>query len=162
MYLWRKRATPQWWIDNEAALRARFGNAIAVVERPNRARIEIEIACDSPNELRKFGGRAQTAIRVAKENARRNKIDNVRFKVADVCKLKLPRKIDIVVANLFSELLIEVLPKIQSPRWVILSGILREQERGVTRALRRCKIDIIDVRRRGKWVAILARKLRRP
>ena len=98
-----------------------------------------------------------TAIRVAKENARRNKIDNVQFKVADVRRLTLPRKIDIVVANLFSELLIEILPKVQHARALILSGVLREQER----ELRRCKIDIVEVRRRGKWIAILAKQLRR-
>ncbi len=284
MYLWRKRASPQWWIDNEEPLRARFGNDIAVIERANRKLIEIEIACEKPNELKKFGGQAQklprdwlkrlarqhatqpirikdrqllipagaafgtgehattamclqllkrvmevrgaqaaglwcsstrrtrvtpasrrslqagrlrspepelvvdlgtgsgilalaarllgakrvvaidndpTAIRVAKENARRNKIDKVQFKVADVRRLKLPRKIDIVVANLFSELLIEILPKFHGASQFILSGVLREQERKVVRALKRCKIDIVDVRRRGKWIAIFARGLRR-
>jgi ribosomal protein L11 methyltransferase len=249
MYLWRKRASPQWWIDNEEALRARFGNNIAVIERPDAKRIEIEIACESANELEEFGGQARklprdwltrlasqqktkpirikdrqliipagtafgtgehattamcltmlkrvvrpgdivvdlgtgsgilalatrllgakrvigidndaVAIRVAKENARRNKIDNVRFKVADVRRLKFPRKIDIVTANLFSELLIEILPKIQHACCLILSGVLREQERELTRALKRCKIDIVDVRRRGKWIAILAGQLRR-
>lgn len=282
MYLWRKRAALRWWMDNEASLRSRFGNAIALIERPNRARIEIEIACESPHELKKLGGRAQklprdwlkqfarqhatqpirikdrqllipagaafgtgehattsmclimlkrvfsdwgaqaarrptpaarrssscsasgrtrhasrvrspdvivdlgtgsgilalaarllgarrvialdndaTAIRVAKENARRNKIDHVQFEVGDARRVKLPRKIDIVIANLFSELLIEILPRIAQARWLILSGVLREQERELTRALKRRKIDIVKVRRRGKWIAIFARGLRR-
>jgi ribosomal protein L11 methylase PrmA len=53
-------------------------------------------------------------------------------------------------------LLIEILPKLKTARWMILSGILRNQERDVTRALKRDKIDVCQVRRRGKWVAILA------
>jgi ribosomal protein L11 methyltransferase len=102
-----------------------------------------------------------TAISTATENARRNKIDDVDFKLADLRSWKLPRNIDIITANLFSELLTSVLPKLKRARWLILSGILREQERELTRALKRHKIDIVDVRRRGKWVAILARQLRR-
>jgi ribosomal protein L11 methyltransferase len=95
------------------------------------------------------------AISTAKENARLNKIHAVEFRVGDVRRVTLPHKIEIITANLFSELLIEILPKLKAPRWMILSGILRIQERDVTRALRRHKIDIVQVRRRGKWVAML-------
>jgi ribosomal protein L11 methyltransferase len=97
----------------------------------------------------------RVAISTAKENARLNKIRAVRFRVGDVRRAKLPRKIDIICANLFSELLIAILPKLKAARGVIISGILRNQERDVTRALTRHKIDIVQVRRRGKWVAIL-------
>jgi len=96
-----------------------------------------------------------TAISTAKANARLNQIDDVEFRVGDVRRWKSSRKVDIVTANLFSELLIEILPKIKAARWMILSGVLRNQKRDVTRALRRHKIDIVQVRRRGKWVAIL-------
>src|SRR5207249_8939775 len=64
-------------------------------------------------------------------------------------------RIDFIIANLLSELLIEILPKLKVARWMILSGILRNQESDVTHALMRHKIDIVQVRRRGKWVAIL-------
>jgi ribosomal protein L11 methyltransferase len=97
-----------------------------------------------------------TAVSVAKENARLNKIDNVEFRIADARSWKYPKKIDIVMANLFSELLIKILPKIKCARRLILSGILREQERQIVRALRRNQIDILEVRRRGKWIAIAA------
>ncbi|HEV3243195.1 MAG TPA: 50S ribosomal protein L11 methyltransferase [Chthoniobacterales bacterium] len=96
-----------------------------------------------------------TAISTAKANARANKIQGMRFLVGDVRRWRFPRNIDIVAGNLFSELLIETLPKLKAGRWMILSGILSNQERGVTHALRRHKIDIVQVRRRGKWVAIL-------
>jgi ribosomal protein L11 methyltransferase len=97
------------------------------------------------------------AISTAKRNARLNKIRSVRFEVGDVRRLKIPRTVDVVTANLFSELLIELVPKLKTACWLILSGILREQERDVRRSLTRNKIDIIDARRRGKWVAMLAR-----
>ena len=96
------------------------------------------------------------AISTAKRNARLNKIDNVKFCGGDVKRWKSRRKVDIVTANLFSELLIEILPSLKRAQWLILSGILRNQERDVTRALKRNKIDIVQARRRGKWVAILA------
>ena len=96
------------------------------------------------------------AISTAKANARFNRIRGVQFGLADVRRYKLPGKPDIITANLFSDLLIEILPRLRTARWLILSGILREQERNVRRALTRNKIDIIQVRRRGKWVAMLA------
>jgi ribosomal protein L11 methyltransferase len=106
------------------------------------------------------------AIATAKENARVNKIDNLNFQLEDVRRWNFParlglseiKRVDIVTANLFSELLIAVLPKVKRSRWLILSGVLREQEKELIRALQRNKIDIGQVRRRGKWVAILAQK----
>jgi ribosomal protein L11 methyltransferase len=98
------------------------------------------------------------AISTAKDNARLNKISAVRFQVADVCDWKFPRALDVITANLFSELLIEMAPKFKTARWLIFSGILRAQENGVRQALTEHKMDIIEARRRGKWVAILARR----
>src|SRR5439155_5560024 len=91
------------------------------------------------------------AIATAKENARRNKIDNIDFRVVDLQRWKFPRQIDIIAANLFSELLIEILPKLKRARYLILSGILREQEAQLFCALQRNKIAIVEARRRGKW-----------
>jgi ribosomal protein L11 methyltransferase len=265
MYLWRRLVTRQWWNDHEKIFVAQFGDKLAVIERLDRKRLQIEIVCDSPLALKKFGGYVKklphdwleqilrkqktkplrignrliisnvggtlvsrqsrrqgrshiiipagtafgtgehattamclrmlaelrptglvvdlgtgsgilalaarclgarraigididpVAISTAKENARRNKIDHVQFRVADLRRWKFPRKIDIVTANLFSELLIKILPKLREARRLILSGILREQERDLVRALRRHKIDIVKVQRRGKWIAIAAR-----
>jgi len=95
------------------------------------------------------------AIATAKENARRNRIENVDFQVADVVRGAFPKQIDVVTANLFSELLIEILPKLKRARWLVLSGVLRDQEGDLRRALRRNRIAIVETRRRGKWIAIL-------
>jgi len=247
MYLWRRRATPQWWLNHEESLRARFGGKLAVIERPNRTHLQIEVICNSRSLGNQFGGRIEKlprdwlkrflrqqktrpvrvgnrqllipagaafgtgehattilsllllekfsrkmktdwslldlgtgsgilalaakslgakrvigvdvdpfAISTARENAQRNKIDHVQFQVADVRCWKFPSKIDLVMANLFSELLIEVLPKLKRSRWLILSGILREQENELLRALNFHQIEIVELRRRGKWIALLA------
>jgi len=105
------------------------------------------------------------AISTAKTNARLNKIDALKFQLTDLRRWKIPHKsrlrqsgnggqVDIVTANLFSELLIEILPRLRQARWLILSGIMRHQERDLVRALKHHKIDIVQVRRRGKWIAI--------
>jgi len=97
------------------------------------------------------------AIATARANARRNKLDNIDFHVADVRRWPFPPRIDIITANLFSELLIEILPKLKRAQRLILSGVLREQEAEFVRALKRNGIVIVEMRRRGKWIAILAR-----
>ena len=97
------------------------------------------------------------AIATARENARRNKLDNIDFRVADVRRWPFPPRIEIITANLFSELLIEILPKLKRVQRLILSGILRDQEAQLVRALKRNGIVIVEMRRRGKWIAILAR-----
>src|SRR5262249_34489029 len=56
------------------------------------------------------------AISTAEQNARLNRIDGVYFRVGDVRRWKPPAKMDVLTANLFSELLIEILPKIRHAR----------------------------------------------
>jgi ribosomal protein L11 methyltransferase len=252
MYIWRRSAGTDWWNRNEGAIISIASNQIAVIERPNRKRLQIEVSAESRaqlNELtQKFGGtirklprdwlerfrrRQRTgpinvakgklfipagaafgtgqhattalclgmlqrvarnlkggwtmvdlgtgtgilalaakmlgatsvvaidsdpvAISTAEENAKRNRINGVKFKRADATTWKFPKNVDVVTANLFSELLIKILPGISQSSWLIISGLLREQEKTVVRAMRRNLVDLIEVRRRGKWVAILAK-----
>ena len=99
------------------------------------------------------------AVSVAKQNARANKIRGVTFVARDV-SAPLPGKFDVIAANLYSELLVSLLPKWQrrlaAAGRLILSGILRRQEREVTDALHANGFDVQEVRRRGKWIALLA------
>jgi ribosomal protein L11 methyltransferase len=268
MYLWRKTAGPCWLRAREERLQARARGALAIIARPGRRRVQIEIACTSRNESRKlvqeFGGSAKklrrdwlkrfahkekpkplrigkrlmvvrsptkreagrsphslivpagaafgtgehattamslrlleevtrgtepkfvvdlgtgsgilalaakcfgarrvvgidvdpTAISTAKASAHLNKIDNIDFQLGDVRRWKPAGAIEIVTANLSSELLIEILPKLKRSNWLMLSGVLRAQEKEFVRALRRHKIEIVEVRRRGKWIAVLAK-----
>ena len=102
----------------------------------------------------------RTAIRIAKENAAANRISHIQFRFADVLNWKPHSRVDVVTANLFSELLIRILPMLRQSLnpggCLITSGILREQEADVARALKRDGFRAATIRRRGKWVAILA------
>jgi ribosomal protein L11 methyltransferase len=96
------------------------------------------------------------AISVAKSNARLNKIRGASFQLGDVRKWNLALKTDVITANLYSDLLIEILPKLNAGAYLILSGILRSQQDELVRALQRNQLDTINMKRRGKWVGILA------
>lgn len=100
------------------------------------------------------------ACAIADRNARANRVGNIEFRTTDVLKLKLTKKYDVITANLFSELLIEALPRfsrhLAATGFLILSGILRSQENAVVSALRRNGFAIQEVRQRGKWIALLA------
>ena len=96
------------------------------------------------------------AISVAKSNARLNKIRGVSFQLSDVRMWNPAHKTDVITANLYSDLLIEILPKLNAGACLILSGILRSQQEELVHALQRNHLDIINMKRRGKWMGILA------
>ena len=77
------------------------------------------------------------AISVAKSNARLNKIRGATFQLGDVHKWNPAQKTDVITANLYSDLLIEILPKLRGGAWLILSGILRSQQDELVHALQR-------------------------
>lgn len=99
------------------------------------------------------------AVRTAPENARLNRIKRVRFRLGDALKVVEQRQFDLITANLFSELLIGAAPvlrqQLRGGGHLIASGILRTQERDVARALRKHRFQVLTVRRRGKWIAML-------
>ena len=271
MYLWRKLAELRWLSAREDILQARSPCRLAIISRPGRKRLQLEITCRSRNDSQKlveeFGGHAEklsrdwlkrftdgekskplkigkrlvisrkadsqiisavgkppllvipggrafgtgehattvmslrlleqltrrwkndwslvdlgtgsgilalaakrfgarrvlaidvdpVAISTAKTNARRNGIGGVDFQLGDLRHWKPPRNIDIVTANLFIGLLMRLLPKLTHSGWLILSGLLRTQENEFLRVLRRNKIEIVKVKRRAKWIAVLAK-----
>ena len=97
------------------------------------------------------------AIWVAKSNARLNKIRGTAFQLGDVLKWNPTQKNDVITANLYIDLLIEILPKLRGAGWLILSGILRSQREELLSALQRNDLEVISSKQRGKWIAILAR-----
>jgi ribosomal protein L11 methyltransferase len=100
------------------------------------------------------------AVAHARSNARLNHIHAAQFVRADVLGWRPNRRYDYITANLFSELLIAVLPifrrALRANGRMIASGILREQAPAVIRALGRTGFCLEAKRRRGKWVALLA------
>ena len=98
------------------------------------------------------------AISVARENARANKLRGVTFIAGDAAAA-VAGKFDVIAANLYSELLVSLMPKWR-PRLtpngrLILSGVLRRQERELSDALTANGFATVEVRRRGKWIALL-------
>ncbi len=100
------------------------------------------------------------AVRTAKENVRANRVSGVAVKKLDVRAWQPARTWAVVIANLFSGLLIEVASKIAAATApggrLILSGILRTQEAEVVAAYRRAGFRIERIVRKGKWIALLA------
>lgn len=102
------------------------------------------------------------AVRTAKENAAANGLTRIIVKRADVREWEPAQTWAVVAANLFSGLLIEVSTKIAASvagnGWLILSGILRTQEAEVVAAYRRAGFRVERTVRKGKWIALLARR----
>jgi ribosomal protein L11 methyltransferase len=103
------------------------------------------------------------ASSTAQRNARLNCVRNIDFRTGDLLKQKLVGKFTVITANLFSEILIAALP-IWTPHLadngrLILSGVLRSQERALVIGLRRNRFRAEEIRRRGKWIALLASRV---
>lgn len=102
------------------------------------------------------------AVRTARENVKVNGGRGVKVLRNDVREWKPDRTWPVVMANLFSGLLIEVAPKIaraiSSGGHLIFSGVLREQEAEVVAALTKAGLPPHRIVRKGKWIAGVANK----
>jgi len=99
------------------------------------------------------------AISTAKRNAHGNGIKGIKFIAGDLTK-RIGGKYEIITANLYSELLVSLLPRFRSglsaQGRLIISGVLCDQEPRLKRALHVNRFQIHESRRRGKWIALLA------
>ena len=102
------------------------------------------------------------AIRTARENEALNfSRPLIRWRCADVRRLRARARFDLVLANLFSGILAEGAPQIaRSVRpggqlW--LSGILDGQQREVIAAYRGHGLQLIRAVRRGRWIMLMLR-----
>lgn len=97
------------------------------------------------------------AVTVAERNAERNKTDGIEVKEQDILKWK-PRKkgYDVVLANIFSTVLIQAWPVIAksvAPGGdLIVSGILASQAWEVFEAAAKSGLGFTKVITKGKWV----------
>ncbi len=100
------------------------------------------------------------AVRTAKENVRANAMGSATMRKLDVREWTPDRTWEVVAANIFSGLLIEIAPKLAAATapggHLVFSGILRTQEAEVLAAFRRVGFKITRVVRKGKWIAGLA------
>jgi ribosomal protein L11 methyltransferase len=97
------------------------------------------------------------AVRVAKENGLANQTPEVRFQKFDLTTWQPRAAYEVVLANVFSGILIaavETITKCVKPGGaLILSGILRTQEAEVAAAFAKKGLRPVKIVRRGKWVA---------
>jgi ribosomal protein L11 methyltransferase len=100
------------------------------------------------------------ASAIARRNAEANGVHNIEFRTGDVLQQKFREKFDLITANLFSEILVAALPVwtrcLAGDGCLILSGLLRSQERSLVASLRENDLTVLESRRRGKWIAFLA------
>lgn len=97
------------------------------------------------------------AIRTARENEELNfSKPSIRWRCADVKKWRSSARYDLVLANLFSGILIEAAPQIAASVAVggelWQSGVLRVQEKDVVKAYRAEGLRLKQVVSRGKWI----------
>jgi ribosomal protein L11 methyltransferase len=101
------------------------------------------------------------AVAVSKENARRNRVRGVRFERRDILAWTPPGQFDVIVANLFANVLAASFPKLARALapggTAILSGVLEEHAADCLSVGRRAGWRFDRVIRRGKWVTAVGR-----
>ncbi len=104
------------------------------------------------------------AVRTARENARINGIDSLAIRKLDVTKWTPRRRWDVVAANLYSEVLMAasaaIVHALKPAGLLLVSGILRAQERECIAAFRHQGLRLEKTARRGKWVTLFWRARR--
>ncbi len=107
------------------------------------------------------------AVRTAKENAQLNALSTrmVKFQQADLPLWTPPagHSWAVVTANLFSELLVRLLPPVIAPAValdgdLILSGVLATQANEVITAVQATGLTLVTVKSRGRWRAFHCRR----
>jgi ribosomal protein L11 methyltransferase len=98
------------------------------------------------------------AVRIAKENARRNRVDHkIRFEHRDLTQLKIRHfpRCDLIAANLIYDMLCAEAKRITS--WLkpggnlILAGILREQFSAVRESYERFGLKVVRSKMHNEW-----------
>lgn len=99
-------------------------------------------------------------IRVARQNVRANQCRRISLSVADALDVEDFSEADVILANLYSELLLAAAPglveKLKPGGHFIFSGVLKTQIDEVRTALRTLGLESPRIVTRGKWCAGLA------
>lgn len=102
------------------------------------------------------------AVRIARQNARKNRTRHITAERGDVLELRAAKPYDLVMANLYSEVLISATPRIaratRSGGWLIFSGVLKKQAEEVAATLQGAGFSDPRIIPRGKWCAGICRK----
>ena len=99
------------------------------------------------------------AVAVARHNAERNAAGGVHVKETDLLKWTPSRQYEVITANLFADVLQEILPKIRTTlakgSRLIVSGVLKEQWEETAAVAVAAGLELSQVRKKGKWVSAL-------
>lgn len=100
----------------------------------------------------------ERAVKAAQANVRRNHCKRIKLSRNDLMRWKPRRRYPLVVANVFSEILRLAAPQITAAVFpagrLILSGILRPQEREILVTFRAHGFILVRASRRGRWVTL--------
>ena len=104
----------------------------------------------------------ETAVEVANKNIAENDVSHIASaKYGDITK-GVDFKGDLVVANLMAELICMLSPDVpahlKDGGLFISSGILKEKENMVKKALEKAGFVIVEIEEKGEWCCIVARK----
>lgn len=102
----------------------------------------------------------ELAIKVSKENARINNVDNIEFLKGDLIDL-VDEKYDIVVANILAEIIVilnkDIRNCLKKDGIFISSGIILEKKDMVIESLESEGLEIIDIKDKNGWTCIMSR-----
>ncbi len=138
--------------------------AIAAVKlgvESGESRVESDSAFDSRlSTLHSFSGCDTDAnsIKIAEENAALNEVEGIDFFVGSISE-ETPEA-DFVCANIMPVVIIPILPLLlkKAKKFLVLSGILREQEALMIDELSKFQTTNYSVERDGEWIAITVRR----
>jgi ribosomal protein L11 methyltransferase len=99
----------------------------------------------------------RVAVRVARQNASTNGFSTIKISQGNVLTLSVRKPFDVVLGNLFSDVLIQAAPRIARTTrrggWLIFSGLLRDQVPAVTEAFAAAGFTKPCIVAHGKWCA---------
>jgi ribosomal protein L11 methyltransferase len=109
----------------------------------------------------------ELAVKIAKENLDKNKIDPDKFIIGlntmeDIKKTHNKTGFDMICANILAHVIIDIMPLIKSnlnrSGIAIVSGIIREKEKLVLQSIKENKLELVEILHMEEWVAIAIKK----
>lgn len=94
------------------------------------------------------------SVKIARENAGLNEVDGIDFFVGSISN-ETPEA-DFVCANITPDVLIPILPLLleKTDKILILSGILKEQEKMITDKLNELQVSAFTIETDGEWLSV--------
>ncbi len=101
-----------------------------------------------------------SVIDIARENARKNNVDNLTFCAGSAQDIK--DSFDIVTVNILAHTIIQIMPKIynvcRSGGITVLSGIIKKQEADIINASKLLGFTLIETQEAYGWLCIVLKK----